>query len=315
MYIAMTLAKLLGEKDGVQKLTGIPVKALYKAGDTMEVANHLWLSAVKLKLEYVETVSTGNDAFDEGMTVGDLLRLPSDGVLVTESDSLLGTGSITRGKYTLTFAKSVKEALDICKKMDKKSVSKRRNTKSAKEKSEADCTDAADDRIVNRIPENFQDMPTNDEEDISVENSNPFEDLAFSMNPPDPENTDMTEEKQSETQQPKSEETVEAAENMALENLNRCDVKKFPEEIVSPEYGKFKEMLNSLGVAIANAPYILTAFQISDSTPAGFRKSLSYVYDGLEDDVNMIADALTEDLATLKQIADEIEPYEATLRD
>ena len=98
MYIALALEKLLKEKDEAKKLAGAPLKALCQMEDSLSVADHIWLSGAGLKLEYVSFVKTGNPILDNGLIAGSLSALATDGILITDDETLLNTGRVENGK-------------------------------------------------------------------------------------------------------------------------------------------------------------------------------------------------------------------------
>lgn len=125
MYIAIALKKLLEDKEVSKKLAGIPVKAICQMNDTISVADHIWLEDANLKMEYMNFKKTGNPVLDNGMIAGALSAISTDGVLVTDDETLLRTEKIEYAKGSLVFAESLKDSIDAYKASEKKKGGKK----------------------------------------------------------------------------------------------------------------------------------------------------------------------------------------------
>lgn len=332
MYIALALEKLLNEKDEAKKLAGVPLKVLCQMEDSLSVANHIWLSGAGLKLEYVNFVKTGNPILDNGLIAGSLSALTVDGVLVTDDETLLNTGRVENGKYSLLFAGNIKDALETYKKSGKKQTSVR---KSRKEKEvvkpaattepevKATVTTATTPEQKTIVPEQKLDETGNS--DASFMNA-PEEEVVHGtgMEPDNAMQEVVTKEVVTDTADntdtdgagdfDQTQDTVETTAQIVYDQTDRVNARVYPDEfegggIEGEAYEAFKKMATEYGAKHAMVPYILTVFQITDSADTFYYRLNEVISNSNE--ANDIFLSLGEHYDELKELADKVEPIDA----
>ena len=318
MYIAIEMKKLLEEKATVDSkvMANVPLKVFCKPEDPMSVADHMWLNELK-GIEYKDAMRSGNEVLDAGMTAGTLLGENSDGVYVTDLETLLLSGNASNGKVTVTFANSLKDAFEAYKKAEKVPVRRTRKPK-------AEVSPVTPDESMQKP---FEKVETVSDEDIPVtptvtaSDGNPFP-----MPEPQQESSKTTieTEKTEQTPNDNTEENpfsgpeVAMEENVTKETTyplkdqhDRSHARRFDESGVpdGPEYEQFKKAAISCGVSAANVPYALTAMQVSD-TVEDLLHSLVVVFSNYKSEAYTVNDTLKRHFSELKPLADQVEPFE-----
>lgn len=334
MYIALALEKLLNEKDEAKKLAGVPLKALCQMEDSLSVADHIWLSGAGLKLEYVNFVKTGNPILDNGLIAGSLSALTVDGVLVTDDETLLNTGRVENGKYSLLFAGSIKDALEAYKKSGKKQTSVR---KSRKEKEvvkpattmEPEVQTAATTEAVPEqktvVPEPEQSQGETGNTDGAFMNA-PEEEVVHGagMEPDNAMQEVVTKEVATDAADNtdtdgtgdfgQTQNEAETSAQIVYDQTDRTNARVYPDEfegggIEGEAYEAFKKMATEYGAKHAMVPYILTVFQITDSADTFYYRLNEVISNSNE--ANDIFLSLGEHYDELKELADKVEPIDA----
>lgn len=331
MYIALALEKLLKEKDEAKKLAGAPLKALCQMEDSLSVADHIWLSGAGLKLEYVSFVKTGNPILDNGLIAGSLSALATDGILITDDETLLNTGRVENGKYSLLFAGSIKDALEAYKKSGKKQASVR---KSRKEKETVKPATVTEPETRNTEATVTMEQKTVAPEQRTDETNHP--DDAF-MNAPEEEvvhgtdmepdnamqevatkevltdSTDNTDADES-TDFGQTQDAAETTAQIVYDQTDRVNARVYPDDfdgggIEGEAYEAFKKLATEYGAKHAMVPYILTVFQITDSADTFYYRLNEVISNSNE--ANDIFLSLGEHYDELKELADKVEPIDA----
>ena len=128
MYVALKLETILENKEETKKLTGMPIKVICQMTDSMTVEDHIWLEKAGLKMEYTVFKKTGNPILDNGMIAGSLSALGTDGILITEDETLLRTERIEFGKSSLLFVGTLMDAIEAYRSAAKKQTTRKRRT-------------------------------------------------------------------------------------------------------------------------------------------------------------------------------------------
>lgn len=319
MYIAIEMKKLLEEKATVdaKAMANVPLKVFCKPEDPMNVADHMWLNELKA-IEYKDAMRSGNEVLDAGMTAGTLLGENSDGVYVTDLETLLLSGNASNGKVTVTFANSLKDAFEAYKKAEKVPVRRTRKPK-------AEVAPVTPDESMQKP---FEKTETVSDEDIPAASTATTSDGANSFPMPEP-------------QQDRSETGIETEETAQIANNNveeppfsfqdipnegnmkqettfplkdqhdRSHARRFDESGVpdGPEYDQFKKAAISCGISSANVPYALAAMQVSD-TVEDLLHSLVMVFCDYKSEAYTVNDTLKRHFNELKPLADQVEPFE-----
>lgn len=300
MYIAIEMKKLLEEKATVDAKTmaNVPLRVFCKSEDSMCVADHMWLNELKA-IEYKDAMRSGNEVLDAGMTAGTLLGENSDGVYVTNLETLLLSGNATNGKITVSFVGSLKDAMDIYKKSEKSLVRRPRKSKTettlltSVQKPVDKTEELLEDNVITDasfpMPEPQQESEESNDVVATVpvvDDNNPFSETNTSEVTP-------------ETQFPLKDQHDRSM-------VRNFDESGFPE---GPEYEQFKKSAISHGVSSANVAFALTALQMSD-TVEDLLHSLVVVYGECKTEAYVVYDGLKNYFSELKLLADQVIPFE-----
>lgn len=330
MFIAIELEKLLKEKED-KKMDGVAVKAICQETDTMTVQDHIWLNSAAMKLEFMDAIRTGNTDLDAGMTAGILLGQNTDGILVTDSQILIGSESANNDKCSIQFVPGLKEALALYrKKMGEKPEKKRKPRKAAEELPAArPSTDP--DVVLPGTPETEEEHTVDLPVEEKVETTANEAPTAAEFPMPSPEETpaapvESTEIPPAPTESVEDEQpwvpddfaatavippTTPAPQFSLKDQKHRENALKFDEGQVpeGPEFEQWKKLAISNGIANAYVLYGLTAFQISD-TADDLMHSLVKVFGGFQTEARTIYDQTKEHFAELKNAADQVAAFD-----
>ena len=327
MYIAIELGKLLNEKAtaDTKAMENVALKVFCKPEDPMSVADHMWLNELK-GIEYKDAMRSGNEVLDAGMTAGTLLGEPTDGIYVTDLETLLMSGTASNGKCTVSFANGLKDAMEMYKKSEKAPVKRTRRTKAemaatrqedANEATtetapmqnnvveEPTVTETASVPFPMPAPQNVDDTPV-EENTTAVENTTTVDGTMAT----DTENTADT---PAEVEQPHVQETP--ATPFPLKNQHdRFNALKFEQNEMpeGPEFDQFKKLAIQHGVSNANVTYALTALQISDGAD-DLLHSLVSVYGNYKTEAYTVFNQIKGAFAELKTAADQVVPFDISL--